>query len=92
MPQVFKAGSYWIYFWANESDPREPIHVHVSEGAPSADATKIWVTRSGKTLLANNNSGIRGNVLRNLRRIIEARSDEIVGKWKSFFGEVDFYC
>lgn len=33
MPQVFKIGPYWVYFWANESDPLEPVHVHVSERA-----------------------------------------------------------
>ena len=27
MPQVFKIGSYWVYFWANENDPLEPIHL-----------------------------------------------------------------
>ena len=32
MPQIFKIGSYWVFFWANESDPLEPIHVHVCEG------------------------------------------------------------
>ena len=30
MPQVFKVGSYWVYFWANENEPLEPIHVHVA--------------------------------------------------------------
>ena len=43
MPQVFKIGSYWVYFWANENEPLEPIHVHVAQGAPSANATKIWI-------------------------------------------------
>ena len=51
MPQVFKIGSYWVYFWANENDPLEPIHVHVSQGAPSSNATKIWITRAGKCYL-----------------------------------------
>lgn len=36
MPQVFKIGPYWVYFWANESDPLEPVYVHVAEGTPSA--------------------------------------------------------
>ena len=22
MPKVFKIGSYWVYFWANENDPK----------------------------------------------------------------------
>lgn len=34
MPQVFKIGPYWVYFWANENAPLEPVHVHVAEGAP----------------------------------------------------------
>ena len=53
MPQVFKIGSYWVYFWANENDPLEPIHVHVSQGAPSSNATKIWITRAGKCYLCH---------------------------------------
>lgn len=48
MPQIFKIGSYWVFFWANESDPLEPIHVHVCEGVPNANATKIWITKAGK--------------------------------------------
>lgn len=92
MPQVFKIGSYWVYFWANEGDPCEPVHVHVSLGAPSKDATKIWITRAGKCLVANNNSSLPNHLLRNVRRIIEARSDEVVAKWKMFFGDVEFYC
>ena len=39
MPQVFKVGSYWVYFWANENEPLEPIHVHVAQGAPNSNAT-----------------------------------------------------
>ena len=39
MPQVFKVGAYWIYFWANEGKPLEPIHVHIAEGRPHQNAT-----------------------------------------------------
>jgi len=31
MPQVFRLGEYWIYFWTNEGKPVEPVHVHVSK-------------------------------------------------------------
>ena len=40
MPQVFKIGSYWVYFWTNENRPLEPVHVHISEGKPVQNATK----------------------------------------------------
>lgn len=58
MPQIFKIGSYTVYFWMNENQPLEPVHIHVSKGIPSSNATKIWITKSGKCLLCNNNSKI----------------------------------
>lgn len=92
MPQVFKIGSYWVYFWANENDPIEPVHVHLSQGAPSANATKIWITRKRKCLLCHNNSHIPEPILRNLIRVVEARSEEVVEKWIDFFGTINYYC
>ncbi len=92
MPQVFKIGSYWVYFWANEGEPIEPIHVHIAEGSPQANATKIWITSAGKCLLANNNSNIPKVALRNIMRIIEARSLEVIEKWYDFYGKIEYYC
>ena len=92
MPQVFKIGSYWVYFWSNENEPLEPVHVHISRGVPSSGATKIWITRSGKCYLCHNRSKIPTQVLRNIMRIIEARSDEVIQKWTAYFGSAEFYC
>lgn len=92
MPQIFRIGPYLIYFWSNEGDPSEPVHVHIAEGVPSAGATKVWITRSGKCLLCNNNSRIPNRTLKIVMRIIEARSAEIVAKWISYFGSADYYC
>lgn len=92
MPQVFKIGSYWVYFWSNENKPLEPIHVHVSQGSPVPDSTKIWITKAGKCLLCNNSSKIPAKTLKNIMEIIEARSAEVINKWCTFFGEIDFYC
>ena len=92
MPQVFKIGGYLVFFWVNENDPLEPIHVHVSEGKPSPYATKIWITRAGGCLLQNNNSAIPEKQLRAIMKIIEARSFEIVRMWKETFGSLKYYC
>lgn len=92
MPQIFKIGPYLVYFWANENDPLEPIHVHITIGTPSGSATKVWITRAGKCLLCHNNSKIPAHVLTNLLAIIEARSQDVIGKWTGFFGEISFYC
>ena len=92
MPQLFRIGSYWVYFWSNESIPLEPVHVHVSEGKPVENATKMWILKSGQCLVENNNSNIPKHILRNLKRIIEARSKSIIEKWYDTFGEVTYYC
>ena len=92
MPQIFKIGAYVVYFWANEGRPLEFIHVHISEGIPSENSTKIWITKAGKCLLCNNNSRIRLSVLKNMMDIIEARNEDVIKKWNEFFGETKYYC
>ena len=92
MPQVFKIGSYWVYFWANENEPLEPVHVHIAQGNPTMNATKVWITKDGKCSLANNNSRIPAVILNKIIRVIEIRSFEIISKWKETFGEISFYC
>ena len=92
MPQIFRIGSYTVYFWSNEGEPLEPIHVHIAEGRASSAGTKIWITSSGKTVLANNNANIPAKVLRGIMRMIEANSNDIMQKWIEFFGEIQYYC
>lgn len=92
MPQIFRFGSYWVYFWTNESKPLEPIHVHIANGHPTGNATKIWITRGGKCYLCHNNSHIPEKLLRNMMRMIEARSAEVIAKWYDYFGEIRYYC
>lgn len=92
MPQIFRIGSYWVYFWSNENKPLEPIHIHIAEGKPTANATKVWITSAGKCLLCNNNSKIPTNTLKNIMRIIEARINDVIKNWYDFFGEISYYC
>lgn len=92
MPQIFRIGPYVIYFWSNENDPLEPIHVHVAEGDAVGNATKIWITRSGKALVCNNNSQIPTKVLGRIRQLVEANSEEIISKWLEHFGEISYFC
>ncbi len=92
MPQIFRIGSYIIYFWSNENNPLEPVHVHIAEGRATANATKIWITSSGKALLCNNASRIPQKTLRNMMRFIEANSNTIINKWYGQFGEIRYYC
>lgn len=92
MPHVLRFGKYVIYFWSNENLPLESVHVHIAEGTQQANATKIWITSTGKALLCNNNSKISNRALRNMMDMIEVRANYIIDKWKELFGEVKFYC
>ena len=92
MPQVFKIAGYTVYFWVNENDPLEPVHVHIAKGVPSPNATKVWITKNGKCLLCNNNSKIPEKQLRVFMQIIEARSKTVLDLWYSTFRQISFYC
>ena len=92
MPQIFRIGSYIVYFWSNESDPLEPVHVHIAEGRATANGTKVWITSSGRAWLCNNAARIPQNILRNLIRMIEANSSIIINRWYAQFGEIRYFC
>lgn len=87
-----KVIGYKIYFWSNENN--EPIHVHISKGNPVAHSTKVWLTKSGGCIVANNNSKIPDNDLNKLIAIISRHYFLIVSKWKEYYHikEVNFYC
>lgn len=104
----FRHATCWLpdYAWENiyhfseeEIDKFEEIirstaHLilEFSQEGGFENATKIWITSAGKTYLANNNSKIPKHTLRNIMRMIEARSDFIKQKWISYFSEIRFYC
>ena len=92
MPQLLRIGPYVLYFWSNEMEPIEPVHVHIAEGQPNRNATKIWITSSGKALLCNNNSHIPDRILGRLLRVVEANSAEFVRKWLNLFGQISYFC
>ena len=92
LPSLFTVCGYKVYFWSNEN--QEPIHVHISKGKPSPNATKVWITRSGGCIVANNGSGIPEKELHELMEFISAQFFLICAKWKDFFclEEIKFYC
>ena len=92
LPSLFKIHGYVVFFWSNENN--EPIHVHVAKGTPNPNSTKLWLTKDGGCIIANNDSNIPIHVLNELMQIIESQSFLIIEKWMSFFKtkSVNFYC
>lgn len=92
LPKLFMVCGYTVYFWSNENG--EPIHVHISKGKPTPNATKIWLTKSGGCILASNGSKISKKELNELMEFISAQFFFICAKWKEAFvtDEIGFYC
>ena len=92
LPSLFFVGGYRVFFWSNENG--EPIHVHVCKGAPSPNATKLWLTSEGGCILASNGSEISQPALNEMMDIISAQFFLICAKWKEFFlvDTITFYC
>ncbi len=79
MPVVFRLDGFRFFFYSNEGDPREPIHIHVRKGSGSA---KFWM---GPVSLATSN-GFDARTLRDLQAILEVRAALIEGAWHEYFG------
>ena len=82
MPKICRFGKYIIFFWPKENG--EPIHVHVCEGMPHADATKIWM--NGIIRLAHNKSRIPEKDLNIIMRWLAANKAMIKDRWEHHFG------
>ena len=90
-----KVIGYKIYFWSNENN--EPIHVHISKGKLTQNSTKVWLTKAGGCIVANNKSKISSNELNKLLNIISRHYFLIVSKWKEYYKietleQIKFYC
>jgi len=81
-----------VFFWSNETG--EPIHVHIGTVNPSANATKVWLTKGGGCIVASNNSKIPKADLNELLETVEDNFFLICSKWKEYFNldDIVFYC
>ena len=90
MPKIVKIGDLLLFFWSGEDG--EPIHVHVAKGKPTPNATKIWLTRSGGCLLANNGSKLSKRELGIVLEYVTLNHLDICNLWKkTFHGDISFY-
>ena len=92
MSVTLRIGQYVIFLWSNEDNPIEPVHVHIAEGKPSHDATKLWITSAGKVIMSDNKSMIPDKMLGRIIRVIEANSEEFITAWLDRFGEIRYFC
>jgi len=79
MPVVFRSGGFKFFFYSNEGDPREPVHIHV-RGADGV--AKFWVKPVG----LDPSDGYDARVLRELESLVKNRAALIERTWHEYFG------
>ena len=80
MPVVFRERGFRFFFYSNEGNPREPVHIHVERDEIEA---KFWVIPEVR--LASND-GYSARTLRELQSIVEAHRNLITEAWNDHFG------
>jgi hypothetical protein len=72
MPEVFRSGPLRLFFYSNEGDPREPVHVHVRDGKSIA---KVWLDLEVRVA---DSRGFDARALRRICDIVRDNRDRIM--------------
>lgn len=80
MPTVLKVDGYRFFFFSNEGNPREPVHIHVQKGGARA---KIWLLPSVRMAY---NKGFGAKELSFLQNVTEQHQKMLIEAWNEYFG------
>lgn len=73
MPVALRQGGLRYYFFSNEGQPPEPVHIHVKGGGRDA---KIWLEPTISI----------ARELSNILRVVEDNRDLLLKAWHDHFG------
>jgi hypothetical protein len=79
MPTIFRYKGFRFFFYSNEGDPREPIHVHVQKGEAEA---KFWI--GAEVTLAYSHLFDAGTI-HELMEVTEKHRGKIETSWNEHF-------
>ena len=79
MPTVFRHAGFRFFFYSNEGDPREPVHIHVMKGGGEA---KFWL----HPVSIARSEGFDSRTLRALAAMISEHRHLIEDTWYDHFG------
>lgn len=79
MPVILRIDGYIFFFYSNEGDPREPIHVHVRKSGAEA---KIWL--SPQIAIAESH-GFKAPQLRAILKFAQDNVAELEEAWNDYF-------
>lgn len=79
MPVVFRYQGFRFFFFSNEGNPREPVHIHAESGDGEA---KFWIYPH---VSVASSAGYDRRQLSKLMDLVEAHRDEIERAWNEHF-------
>jgi len=79
MPVVFRHRGYRFFFYSNEGEPREPLHIHVRRGDSVA---KLWLEPLPEVA---ESYGMSAHELRALLDVAVAHAAAIERYWNEHF-------
>jgi len=80
MPVVFRYKGFRFFFYSNEGNPREPVHVHVRSGGSEA---KLWLDPQVRVAASY---GFDARTLRELVEVAQTNRELIERAWHDYFG------
>lgn len=80
MPRVFEWNGYRFFFFSNEGNPLEPLHIHVRKGEHVA---KFWIDPA---IRLANAWGFSAKELGQLEKVVRNRQSDIRKAWNEYFG------
>jgi hypothetical protein len=79
VPVILRYAGFKFFFYSNEGDPREPIHIHVRKGGGEA---KFWINPVSVAW----SRGLDAQTLRQLTEAIENNVSLFERAWDEYFG------
>lgn len=79
MPVVFRYKGFRFFFYSNEGNPREPLHVHVRSAEGQA---KYWMK---PVVHLADSEGFDARVLRELNAVVTDNAALIERTWNDYF-------
>ncbi|MEW6414153.1 MAG: DUF4160 domain-containing protein [Pseudomonadota bacterium] len=80
MPVVLRYKDYKLFFYSNEGNPPEPLHIHIRKGEAVA---KFWLVPEVKLAISY---GLSGHELTELTGVVRDNREIIEKTWNEFFG------
>ena len=79
MPTIFRYKGFRFFFFSNEGEPSEPVHIHVRKGESIA---KFWLEPE---IAVAESYRMKSSDLTMLSKVVTERADEIREAWNEYF-------